>query len=192
MENLYENLRQRSNKVKHYVNNEIAHLDSETLNWKQNEKKWSTLEVVDHLNKVYDIYLPNFEEAITRAPELNGKIQEKQQTMLGRLSVYSMKPKGRKRRFKMKTFDFFQPGTEIECNEVLAEFDGKKQEFNDFIKRARGKSLVDIKMSTSLKLIKFYIPECFDFILTHEERHLIQMEEILADCEVVFQKIGKD
>ncbi|MEM0940225.1 MAG: DinB family protein [Bacteroidota bacterium] len=182
MENLYENLLQRSNRVKYCVSNKMAQFDSETLNWKQTEKKWSIIEVVDHLNKVYDIYLPNFEEAITSAPELNGKIQEKQQTIVGRLSVYAMKPKGKKRRFKMKTFDFFQPRINVESNKVLAEFNRKKQKFNDLIKGARNKNLVGIKMSTSLKLMRFYVPECFDFILTHEERHLIQMEEILANA----------
>lgn len=179
MENFYEQLLQRSNTVKNRIEEDIKNLDQSKLNWKESEKKWSVLEVIDHLNKVYDKYLDNFKKTINSAPQLNGETQKKQWTLLGRLSIYSMKPKGQKRRFKMKTFDFFQPNGESPKNQIIEEFLEKKERFNSLIRDARLKNLSDLKMPTALgEKAKFFVPECFDFIMSHEERHMVQIEDV--------------
>ena len=64
MEANYERMLQDSNRIKNYIKGDIANLDEETLIKKENEKKWSALEVIEHLNKVYDIYLDNFTREI--------------------------------------------------------------------------------------------------------------------------------
>lgn len=182
MEVKFEQILEQSNRVKNYIKSDIAELSDKKLNWKPNEKKWSALEVVSHLNRVYEKYLDNFELAIGGAPDLiNADAQEYQSTLLGRLSIYSMKPKGKKRRFKMKTFDFFNPVSEPEKrNETIDLFIANKERFNDLIKQARNKNLRGIKMPTALgEKMKFYVPECFRFILAHEERHIVQIAGLL-------------
>ena len=97
--------------------------------------------------------------------------------ILGRFAIYSMKPKGTKRKYKMKTFDFFQP-TEHSKKEVVDAFVTNKAAFNQLLKEARTKNLKGIQMPTSLgKRVKFYVPECFEFILAHEQRHMVQLAE---------------
>lgn len=184
MEVKFEQILEQSNRVKNYIKSDIAELADKNLNWKLNEKKWSVLEVVSHLNRVYEKYLDNFDLAIEGAPDLmNSDVQAYQSTLLGRLSIYSMKPKGKKRRFKMKTFDFFNPVSEPEKkNETIDLFIANKERFNSLIKQARKKNLRGIKMPTALgEKMKFYVPECFRFILAHEERHLVQIASILEE-----------
>ncbi|MEO9872868.1 DinB family protein [Ekhidna sp.] len=180
MEVNFEQILQQSNKVKNYIKSDIAELPSDRLNWKISDKKWSAIEVVSHLNRVYEKYLDNFEIAISGAPKLpNGQFLESQHTIIGRMSIYAMKPKGKKRRFKMKTFDFFNPITEPDkMHETLDLFLKNKETFNELIKRARSKNLKDIKIPTALgQKVRFYVPECFQFILAHEDRHLVQIAE---------------
>lgn len=180
MEVNYEKLLQDSNSIKNYIKADIATLNDNILYRKESEKKWSAVEVIEHLNKVYDVYLDNFTRAIDDAPQLSESESPKmKRTILGRLSIAINKPKGKKRRFKMKTFDFFRPAVAPnQLNEVIDHFLIKKETFNELIKKARTKDLKNVKVPTALgEKVKFYIPECFEFLLVHEERHMIQIAE---------------
>ncbi|GAB4232660.1 MAG: hypothetical protein Tsb0034_05500 [Ekhidna sp.] len=182
MQTKLESLLEKSNQIKHHVSSSIATLPKEQLSWKENTKKWSVLEVLKHLSLVYDKYLENFSKAISSAPVLSSdQTRKTERTLLGRLSIYSMKPKGKRRKFKMKTFDFFTPAHQPDhSDEIINEFLDKKGKFNELIREARMKDLHGVKMPTALgEKMKFYVPECFEFILAHEERHMIQIEEIL-------------
>lgn len=179
----FEQILQHSNQNLNFVKSDIATLDSAQLNWKESAKKWSVVEVIGHLNKVFDLYLPNFEKVLDSAIELNGESGTPlQRTLLGRFSIYSQKPKGQKVRFKMKTFDFFQPVHDADTtDETINTFIENKDRFNELIKKARLKNLKGIKMPTALgEKLKFYIPECFEFVLAHEDRHMVQIQGILG------------
>lgn len=182
MEANYEKLIQDSNRIKNYIKVDIANLDDHILTKKESAKKWSALEVVEHLNKVYDVYLDNFQKVIEDAEELRkDQTPEMNRTILGRLSIYANRPKGKKRRFKMKTFDFFRPAIgPDEVNSVIETYLGKKERFNELIKQARTKDLKNIKVPTALgQRVKFYVAECFEFLIVHEERHMIQIAEAI-------------
>ena len=182
MTTIFQKLLDHSYQMGNYIENEIANNSTDRLTWKTTPETWSVVEIIEHLNKVYDQYLENFEKAITTAPLLDEKNKyRRQRTLLGRVSIYSMRPKGNKRRFKMKTFDFFQPRIDVDqTNEVIHSFLKKKEQFNSLIVEAQTKNLHGIKIPTALgENVKFYIPECFEFILVHEERHMLQISELL-------------
>lgn len=182
MENLIERLLFQSNAIVEQIKSISETNADEQLLRKNSAKSWSVVEVVDHLNKVYDVYLENFNDALAHAPDLVGEINEEsrhKRTILGRLSIFSMRPKGSKRKFKMSTFDFFEP-SKADSDEIFQEFFKKKEQFNDLLKQARKKDLNGLKVPTALgKHVKFYLGECFEFILAHEQRHLIQIKEIM-------------
>lgn len=178
----YEQMLQDSNRIKNYIKGDIAKLEEGTLTKKESPKKWSALEVVEHLNKVYDVYLDNFQAAIDQAEMLEeNAVPQMKRTLLGRLSIYANKPKGKKRRFKMKTFDFFRPAIAPEqLNEVIDTYLQNKEAFNELIKQARTRNLRDTKIPTALgERVKFYIAECFEFLLAHEARHMVQIERAI-------------
>jgi hypothetical protein len=186
MEVNYEKMLQQSNQIKNYIKVDVASLPEEQLTRKPNEKKWSALEVVEHLNKVYPVYLDNFRNAIESADDLaENEEQQMQRTIIGRLAVFTNKPKGKKRRFKMKTFDFFRPAVGPEqSHQVIDTFIKNKETFNELMKMARKKNLKNIKIPTALgEKVKFYIPECFNFLIAHEERHVVQIELTLASIK---------
>lgn len=178
----YEKILQHSNQMKNYVKVDVASLDDEQLLKKPGPKKWSAVEVIEHLNKVYDIYLIKFHQIITNASDLSVETTiKKEWTVFGWLSIYAMKPKNKKRRFKVKTFDFFRPAVApSQIHSVIETFLQNKETFNELVRQSKTKDLKGLKVSTSLGgKIKFYVPECFEFILAHEERHMVQIEEVL-------------
>lgn len=172
-----ENLLQQSHENGKFVA-DLKPLPKEKLTQKP-QKGWCVLEVVEHLNAVYQVYILNFEKIIDSAPDHEEAADVPvQRSILGRLSVFAMRPKKEKRRFKMKTFDFFEPTGKGE--EALDQFANNKTRFNELIRAARTKDLSGIKMPTALgEKVKFYVPECFEFVLAHEARHLQQIRELL-------------
>ncbi len=182
MRTTLDELLQRSNEMGHFIENEVAGLPQDVLTRKPNEKTWSAIEVVDHLNKVYDTYLDNFDKAVSSADDLpDGAESKYKSSFIGWMGAYTMKPKGRKRKFKMKTFDFFQPTVEdASHDETIQTFLSNKARFNELIEKARSKDISKVKMSTALgDRYKMYVGECFAFVLAHEERHMVQIEGIL-------------
>jgi len=187
----FELLLQRSNTIYNKLERVCCNLEEDKLRAKPDAKSWSIIEVVQHLNLVYDIYLDNFEKTLEGCADLAEHEENKwQRTILGRLSIYSMKPRGTRRRFKMKTFDFFTPA---EGNESVWEtFTANKERFNEIIRRSRRLNLKGLKISTALgKKIRFYIPECLEFLIAHEERHIVQIDELLDQIEAKIP-ISKD
>lgn len=175
---------ERSSEVRNFIEDEIASLSIDKLNWRENHNKWTVLEVLSHLNQVYELYAPKFEQALEHAtkmepPLISGKNQT---TLLGRLSIYSMLPKKRKRRFKMTTFEFFEPiSNPAQPNETIERFLRNKSQFEGFVTKSKSFNIEGLKVSTALgEKVRFYIPECFEFIMAHEERHIVQIDELLA------------
>ena len=179
----YEQLLERSNRVEGFVRKSTAELGDQVY-LKESPDKWSFIEVVEHLNLVYDVYLENFEKVLTGLRDLEeGEEAKLQSSLMGRLSIWSQRPKNRKRRFKMKTFKFFEP--KVDQKEVLVKFYDNKERFSDVIKEARVKDVRGIKVPTALgQRVKFYVPECIDFVISHEERHVVQMEKIMNQLDV--------
>lgn len=183
MRTTLDELLQRSNEMGHFIENEVAGLPQDVLTRKPSEKTWSAIEVVDHLNKVYNTYLDNFDKAISSANDLpDGAESKHKSSFIGWMGAYTMKPKGQKRKFKMKTFDFFQPTVEdASHDQTIQTFLSNKTRFNELIKNARSKDITKIKMPTAMgDRYKMYVGECFAFVLAHEERHMVQIQELMA------------
>ncbi len=183
MEANFEILLQQSNTIKNFIKDKVVPLDSAYLLRKADEKSWSVLEVIKHLNLVYDKYLVNLENAVANAEQLQeGGVVKKKTTILGSISVYSQRPKGNKRKFKMKTFDFFEPEiNNEELHQTLDDYYAKKNRFNEILRESRLKNLENVKIPTALgERVQFYFYQCLEFLIAHEQRHVVQIKNILS------------
>lgn len=163
-----------------WVLKDFSSLPGDTMKWRPSPQVWSALDVIDHLNKVYALYLDNFQRLINEAPILDDAVKSPvQRTLIGRMAIFGCRPKHGRRRMKIKTFDFFQPTLE-DPKVIMTDFSNNKDRFHTLIKTARNKDVRGIKIQTALgSKVKFYIPECFEFLLVHEQRHLVQIQELL-------------
>lgn len=90
----------------------------------------------------------------------------------------------------MKTMKRFEP--EYQAKEV--EYENKNAVFHTFfnyqdhlknaIQKARLKKVRKGKIVSAIgPIVRFYLPEAFEFLIGHQERHLVQIEEVLEQIQ---------
>lgn len=172
-----EGLVQRSNEVQWAISKEIEQLEDHQITQKPAPNQWSVAEVLSHLNLTFDHYFPKINEVIVKAP--SHQVDSYNRSFLVGLFSDWQKPKKGKRKMKAKTFTFLEPG-ENDSAAIYQEFISKQEEFCELIKLGRTHDLSKIKVVSAIgPILKFTLPECFDFLLSHEERHLCQIREIV-------------
>ncbi len=151
-------------------------LPFETLNHKENIDNWSVLECIEHLNLYGDYYNPEIKRVIeiscTKASEVF------KSGIIGSYFVNSMLPKGKLN--KMKTFKDKNPsGSNLDIN-VIDRFINQQKEYLELIEKSKNINLTKTKTAISIsKLIKLRLGDTFRFIIAHNERHIIQAENVI-------------
>lgn len=160
-------------------------LTSEQLNWKPNSTTWSIAQNLDHLIVVNETYYPILESlnARTYKTPFIAKIGFLV-SFLGKTVLNAVQPDRRK---KMKTFPIWEPTTSNVINDILQKFQIHQNELIQKIED--GKGLVEngvVISSPANKNIVYTLETAFDIIVSHEQRHLIQANEILTQVKNYF------
>jgi hypothetical protein len=94
------------------------------------------------------------------------------------------------RKYKMGTARKFMPQTENETTDeaaisgVFDQFFYCQQHLKNSVIASRDKAVGQRKLVSAIgPIVRFYLPEAFDFLISHEERHLQQGREVLAMVE---------
>lgn len=155
--------------------------DSE-LNWREDDKSWSILECIEHLNLYGNFYLPEIENVIRNS---RSKTEELFKSgILGNYFAQAMLPKAKLN--KMKTFKDKNPSKSKLNRNTIDRFERQQFQLIDLLNKARFINLNREKTNITItKLIKFKIGDTFRFIINHNIRHLQQIERII-------QKTNKD
>ena len=168
---------------------EVEHLQDAPSSWlatKPEPKAWSVQEVIDHLNQAYAHYRPQFDATLANlpnSPESHGDFVSR---WLPSQFIRMMRPKGRKRKWKMRTMKMLEPQpmeagpTEEIQDEIFYTFYDNHYHLKEAIAHARHKEVRSLQVNSALgSLVRFYLPEAFEFLLSHAERHLVQAKETL-------------
>jgi hypothetical protein len=151
-------------------------LTQEQLNFKPNSKTWSIAQNIDHLITINQTYYPIFDGLVSgqySAP-IHGKLGFIVR-FFGRFILQSVRPD---RRQKIKTFPMWEPSNS-EVNDVLKKLEVHHQELKQKIATIEpflGKKTV-IHSPASRKIV-YTLDKALDIICTHEERHLVQANEL--------------
>jgi hypothetical protein len=152
-------------------------LDSKQLNFRQNNKSWSILECIEHLNLYGDFYLPEIEKQIL-AQLGSKKPGIFKSGVLGGYFANIMQVKNGKIK-KMKSPKDKNP---INSNLNITTIDRflKQQELlKSLLNQAKNVDLVKTKTSISLtKLVKLRLGDTFRFFVYHIERHVKQADRL--------------
>lgn len=153
----------------------IKTYDLHTLTWRENEKSWTILECLAHLNLYGGYYLPLMEAKIKHAP-LSADSHFKS-GFLGKYFVKSML--GEKSSNRMKTPKSKNPINTGVGEEVINDFIGQQHKFLELLDQAQQVSLNKVKIPTSLsRFIKMNLGDTFQFLINHTLRHFQQMDRI--------------
>ncbi|GAB5552666.1 MAG: hypothetical protein Sapg2KO_22570 [Saprospiraceae bacterium] len=177
---------QRTNQIISSIEN-LQKLDFATLTQRPDPKQWSIIEVIGHMNSAYYLYEARLDQKLQELPASN---ESEEPFKVGRKTAFFIRaitPQGSKRPMKMKTMKVFEPVFTIEeldaekIEGVFNTFFNYKKHLKSSIQKARSKAVNHSKINSALgPLVKFYLPEAFEFLIGHDERHLVQIAEIQA------------
>lgn len=154
----------------------LLEFSDKKLQFKSNQKSWSVLECLEHLNLYGDFYIPEIKKRIHQS-ETKSKTQFKS-GFLGNKFAIDMLPKQ-----GMKTMNTFKSKNPINSNlnkdKVLLRFTQQQEELSKLLHLAKSKNLTKIKTAITLPLLKFRLGDTFRFVIYHNERHIVQAKRVL-------------
>ncbi len=162
-------------------------LEAGILTFKPEVKQWSILEILGHMNAAYRYYEVNILELLHELPDSDFGYEQFEARWLQRKLIRSFRPQNGRRRYKMQTTKKFKPspiGVQPDQNRIAAIFDQfftYQRHLKSAILESRKKDVAIRKFDSALgPVVQFYLPEAFDFLISHEERHLQQAREMLT------------
>lgn len=172
---LLTQLKQQTETIINTVETKFNSQPDRQINRKPAADKWSALECFEHLNLYNQYYLAALEVAIGRSSP--SQPQELKYTWIGKKSITMMHPSNVK---KQKTFKKMIPAKSTLTHDVLATFLNDQQRILRLIEKSRQldvtKSIVPVEF---FRLLKMNIAETLEFVIVHEQRHLLQAENVL-------------
>ncbi|MCH2198049.1 MAG: hypothetical protein MK081_04655 [Flavobacteriales bacterium] len=166
----------------------IKALDPETLLKKDDEKTWSAAEVVEHMYMGYRLYKPKFEKALASIPEASEKWDHIEARGMANWAINGLAPQtGNKIKYKMKTSKVFQPvrlpmnADQETMNNVFDDFVAGLDFMADVTRDIRTREVKAHRFNSAIgPIVRFNVAEGLQFILHHNERHMIQIDKILG------------
>ena len=152
-------------------------LSADKLTWSPDDEQWSIAQILDHVIVLNSSYFPLFESLSNgqyKAPFI-AKFRFLA-TFFGKFILKSVQPEEPR---KTKTMDIWQPRGHTDTAGILDRFASHQQELLDHLKTMDG--VVDgntIINSPANRNIVYRLDTAIDIIITHEERHLLQIIEI--------------
>lgn len=182
-----ENQIQRLNGILSKVES-LSKLDMEQLIKAPKPKSWNVVEVIEHLNMAYRIYVPKIDNALSQSPDIQEESESFKPRAWQKIIIEGQRPKNGKRKWKMKTLKRFTPIfdtadlSQEKIDEVFAQFFELNKHLKQAILSSRSKDVSKKKLSSAIgPIVNFYLPESFEFLLCHMERHMLQIDEILGE-----------
>lgn len=155
---------------------QFQEFSDEQLNFRKSENSWTILECIEHLKKYADYYYPlmqtNIQESNTHSKEIFST------GILGNYFANSMLVT--KKTKKMKTPKDKNPLGEQLSRENISYFLQQQDFLLDILEKAENVNLEKVKIPISIaKLIKLKLGDTLRFVIYHNERHIIQAQNVL-------------
>jgi uncharacterized damage-inducible protein DinB len=164
--------------------NQLEHIPFYLMQQQPSPGKWSTAQVLEHLN----IYSRYYITAIEQKLHLNqsGPNTSFKPGWLGNYFTNIMKPKAdRSIPKKMKAPKNAIPSTQPDAKRMLGEFISHQHHLLNLLQIAKAANLDDIRIPTSLsKFITLKLGNTFRFFIAHEQRHFVQIANTLSMLQI--------
>jgi hypothetical protein len=161
---------------------ELRSIPVQLLKRRPDPKRWSVLEVIQHMNLSSGIYYRGLRDLYADPKSGLHLSTEYIPGRWGDLSTKAMRPGSDGRiSWKMRTMGMFEPRTaHTEGLAALDGFVGMLKGFLELLELARAKGLEGGKVTSSLgPILRFKAGDAFRFPIAHQERHMLQVERTL-------------
>lgn len=170
--------------LKEQVNKHIAFVESikkhseKDLQVKINQKSWSAIECIEHLNLYADFYNSEIKNKIVNSKTVS-KVGFKSGYLGNKFALDMLPKEGMK---TMNTFKSKNPKYSVlKTNDVLTRFIAFQTELLILLESAKKVDLTSVKTSITLPLLKFRLGDTFRFVINHNERHIQQAKKALKN-----------
>ncbi|MDD2792382.1 MAG: DinB family protein [Sediminibacterium sp.] len=180
---LLQSLRTSLEEMDQYFHQTVSAQPDAVLNQTPQNRGWSAIQVLDHLNFYSRWYLPRLEDAFRESRKRNLAAQPYFKSgWLGGYFIRMMKPRADGSiASKMKAPSSAAPAATLDSAAVLLEFEQHLQHMNSLLKLAEKADLLHTRVTTSLSsFIRLKSGDALWFVLAHAERHFIQMKRIIG------------
>jgi len=165
----------------------LQSLDFNQLTTPPKPKSWSIIEIIEHLNIAYEIYVDRIDTTLANLPTTITDDTSFKARPWQRFVIEGARPKNNKRKWKIKTLKKFVPVLDLKnlddshLTRVFERFKELHLHLKNSILASRSKNVTQLKINSGIgPIVNFYLPESFEFLIVHLERHMIQIEELLA------------
>lgn len=156
---------------------QFQNLSDEELNRGGENSGWSIAQNLEHLNMYFDYYLPAIKKALENA-EPDSKSGQFRSGWLGKYFSDSMDYRNQK---KIKAFKDYIPANHLDSSEVIQKFIQNEEELLQLVRKSSDYNLTKIRVAISLtKWITMRLGDVFQFVILHNERHLVQAQSRLG------------
>ena len=162
-----------------YLEEKVQPLDEEALRWRPGPKRWNVFEVVEHLNRFADHYLPKFDEIIERPKKLK-KRNSYRSGPIGEYVVKIVKP--------VNGVIVNKANSPRRANPFLRQLD--RSVFDTHIKQQKDlREILDSARHLDLgrnripivgaNWLRFNLGDSLRIMIHHAERHYVQLDNLV-------------
>lgn len=149
--------------------------------------KWSVIQVLEHLNSYGNYYLIAIERSLEQDKPASEVFKP---GWIGDYFTKLMKPgENRTIRHKMQSPKDHRPHSHPDAFPVLTTFLEQQHYLLELLEKARTKNIGKIRTPISIsRLIKLKAGDVFRFLIAHEQRHFVQIENTLTAVKGITNK----
>lgn len=152
----------------------FSQLKIEQLEYRPSPESWNILECIEHLNIYARLYLPKLEKALQDLPEK--EISNIEYSLVGKYIIKSIiSPKSSKtlKKYNPKSLDISLKSIPVLLKNLELE--------QNLLKNSSEKDILRKVIPLAFfPWIKLNVADTFQFLLLHQQRHILQMRKILA------------
>lgn len=158
---------------------EVKLLDESLLLTQPFAGKWSVIQVLEHLNSYNRYYLPAIEKSLQNKQSFNPQFKS---GWFGDYFTKMMTPgKDGKVANKMNAPQDHTPITQLDADKVMTEFIAGERKLMELLQNASTTDIAKLKIPISIsRFIKLKLGDTFRFLIAHQQRHFIQLENTLS------------
>lgn len=163
--------------ITEYVRLEVQPANLHVLNQKPSADRWSALECIEHLNRYNLFYLDEIERALSRIDSAF-KDEDVKYSWLGKKFIRMMDPSNVKQH---KTLKHMNPVNSVLSKDTVEVFLAGQDRLAGLLQKAHSKNINAGKVRVEfLRLLKLTLPECIEFLVVHQQRHIKQVRATLT------------
>ena len=166
-----------------YLDKNLIQMSDEDLNWRPGIDKWNILEVVEHLNRFGDFYLPKLNNIIVYPKSLR-KRDHYRSGLISEFTFNRIRPQNGVVLYKGKAIGKASPFLRMLDRSVFDIHKKQQNKLQKILQESQNLNLSKNSIPTlAVEWLKFNLGDTMRIIIYHQERHYVQIDNLVHKRE---------